>query len=253
MREELRQTLQEILYDTELRVKEFQEKMTEFENNPMLLLTEVFVNDDILLPMLIQRYGDQTLLDTQEYWYSMLFPKLIQYFGVENIRLAFDPSIYPAPIQIFWGEDLVAYLDIIGHQFERTEPEEIIEIRQRLVEIQTELQVVENELKEKEPALENVFVLGGANIIKLLDISFRQKKYKKEVRESVRELQDYYFELDRERIRLEQTIENLRKNSIEREYVIDRIEQRILQLPGYKRVIDWDEEKNSETERGFLA
>lgn len=253
MREELRQTLQEILYDTELRVKEFQEKMTEFENNPMLLLTEVFVNDDILLPMLIQRYGDQTLLDTQEYWYSMLFPKLIQYFGVENIRLAFDPSIYPAPIQIFWGEDLVAYLDIIGHQFERTEPEEIIEIRQRLVDIQTELQVVENELKEKEPALENVFVLGGANIIKLLDISFRQKKYKKEVRESVRELQDYYFELDRERIRLEQTIENLRKNSIEREYVIDRIEQRILQLPGYKRVIDWDEEKNFETERGFLA
>lgn len=253
MREELRQTLQEILYDTELRVKEFQEKMTEFENNPMILLTEIFVNDDILLPMLIQRYGDQTLLDTQEYWYSMLFPKLIQYFGVENIRLAFDPSIYPAPIQIFWSEDLVAYLDIIGHQFERTEPEEIIEIRQRLVEIQTELQVVENELKEKEPALENVFVLGGANIIKLLDISFRQKKYKKEVRESVRELQDYYFELDRERIRLEQTIENLRKNSIEREYVIDRIEQRILQLPGYKRVIDWDEEKNFETERGFLA
>lgn len=246
--------INQILRESELKIQSFQEQMKRFEKDPMILVNEVFTDNDLLLPILIQRYGNDVLLDVQEYWYRFFLPKFKQYLGVEEISLFYDPTIYPAPIQIYLGEEVIAYLDIVGHQYQRAEIMEVLQAQERIFQIKEELKTLEEELHKKEPAMQNILYLGGANPIKLLDISIRQKKYKKDVTEEVRSLNDQYLELDRERIHLESLIKQMRRNHVEREYLLNRIEKRIQLLPGYSHFageVDDELEEIEGLERGF--
>lgn len=229
----MKNTLQQVLRESQNKIQTFEEQVKRFEHDPMILIKEMFVSQDLLLPILIQRYGDDVLLKAQEYWYSRFFPRFKGYLGVEEITFSYDKTIYPAPINIHLGEEVIAVLDIVSHQFETVELSLVVEAKQRIEEIKQKLEEVEAALKEIEPALQNPLVLGGANPVKLLDISIRQKKYKKEIRQNVHFLQEQFFELDRERIRLESSIEQLKHVNLEREYILERIEKRIRKLPGY--------------------
>lgn len=252
----MKNVLSQILRESRNKIEEFESHFEHFEKDPMILVKEVFQDHDLLLPILIQRYGDETLLQMQEYWYDLLFPKFKEYLGVDKIRFSYDKTIYPSPIYIHLDEDLIAVLDIVTHRFDKLELSIIADAKGRIKEIEKELKEVEATLKEKEPALKNPLVLGGANPIKLLDISIRNKKYKKEIRRDVYELQEYFFELEKEKIRINSSIEQVKQSNLEREYVLDKIERRIRKLPGYsstnKKISRLDELKEmEELERGF--
>ncbi len=250
----MRDLLHQILRESELKIQTFQDQVSRFEKDPMILVQEMFVNQDLLLPILIQRYGDESLLEIQAYWYRHFLPEFKHYLGVEEISLSFDEAIYPAPIKIHLGEEIIALVDIVNHQFERMELALVLDAKARIEQIKQKLKEVEEELQKKEPALKNPLVLGGANPVKLLDISIRQKKYKKEIRQDVHSLQEYFFELDKERLRLESSIEQLQRVNVGREYILDRVEKRIRQLPGFSGTqhVDFDNLEEIEgVERGF--
>lgn len=253
----MKDTLQQVLRESQNKIQKFEEQIKRFEDDPMILVTEMFADNDLLLPILIQRYGDEVLLQAQEYWYNLFFPKFKNYLGVDEISFSYDQTVYPAPINIHLGEDVIAILDIVSHQFEPVELVLVVEAKERIKEISKELEEIENKLKEKEPALKNPLVLGGANPIKLLDISIRQKKYKKDIRDDVHALQEQFFELDRERIKLQSSIEQMKHVNLEREYILERIERRIRKLPGYIEVSEEsfnsleDFEEIEGLERGF--
>lgn len=241
--------IHQVLGETKFKIESFQKQMNEFEKNPMVLLTEVFTTNDLFLPILIQRYGDDVLLEVQRNWFDRLFPVLKEFLGVPNLYLSYDETIYPAPIEIYIQEDLIALLEITSHHFERIEVPEIVELKERLNSIESEILDNEEQLKEQEPALKNPLVLGGANVIKLMDISIRKKKYRKETLDHVQMLQDHFFELQQEKVRVKSRIDQLNKLNSEREYAIDRIKNRIMNLPGYvDQVLEYTPELNDDEE-----
>lgn len=226
-------SLQKILYDTETKIGEYRKKMAEFEKNPMILVTDIFKEHDLLLPILMQLHGDEVLLEMQEYWFYHFLPAFQTYLGVEGIWLDFDPTIYPAPIQIYDGEDLIALLEIVTHQYQRKEPQQIVEIRNEIERLQRQRKDLEQELLQWEPALKNPLVLGGANIFKLTDIAFRTEKYSRYVRNQVSRLQNELLDYDRQITQLKVMMEEEQRLNVERELKLERIERRIMQLPGY--------------------
>lgn len=252
----MNQLLSQILRESELKIQTFQEQMSRFEQDPMILVNELYVNQDVLLPFLIQRYGDEALLEIQTYWYQFFLPKFKHFIGVEEVSYYYDQTVYPAPLQVYFGEEVIAQIDLFNHQFDRFEQEAILQQKARIDEIEKMLKQIQDELERKEPALQNPLVLGGANVIKLFDISIRQKKYKQEVRDEVHMLQEDFFELEKERLRIQSSIEHMKRINIEREYILDRIDQRISKLPGYISSIEnsnsTDDIENTKTlERGF--
>ena len=225
--------LMNILRDATQKIETFQNHMKNFEQHPMVLVTDVFTDNDILLPLLIQRYGDDVLLEMQQYWYQFFLPAFQQYLGVDGITLLYDPTIYPAHIQICMEEEIIAYVDIVGHRFERTEPAEVTEIRNRIHQINQEIKELEKTLQEIEPATKNILYLGGANPFKLLDISVRKNKYKSQLTQEIRQINGQFMELEQEKIQLRAALEAVERNNVERDYVLDRIERQIRKLPGY--------------------
>lgn len=219
----------------------YQDIMNRFEEEPLILLTELFKEEDYTLPSLIQLSGDEALLEVQTYWFQHLFPALRQYIGLEGVTFSYNSSLFPSPIHIHLGEDEVALLEIISHTFQRVEPKEMTEKKQKLAEIKEMLVAIQEELEQKEPALKNPLVLGGGNVVKLMDIAIRNKKYKKETLQAVQKIQNDFFELDRERIHLESQIQQMKERFAQRDYLIDKVEQRIRQLPGYQAVPFFEE------------
>lgn len=239
--------LDQVLRDSELRIQRLQEKMEAFKKDPMILVTDIFASDDLFLPRLIQDYGDDALLDIQEYWYGSFIPKFREYLGVDDVFLSYNKEIYPAPLNIHLSEELVAVIDIVSHQFEQFEEEAVLREKEELHKINQDIVLVKTELEEKERAVMNPFLLGGSNVVKLAAISFRQNKYKKLAGAEVRELQEYLFELERDRLRTESNVEQIKRMNIEREYALERIVNRIATLPGYAGVLL----QSDEIEEGF--
>lgn len=234
--------LEDIFYRLKRENEQLEEKMQRFEKEPMILIREIFTNNDDFYIYLIQRYGEENQLEIQLYWYQYLLPELKTYFGIQDIYFHYNNSIFPSPIDIYLGEEPIAFLDIYNHQFEKYEIPEIIELKNKLEEIQNDLITVQKNLEEKEPALANPFVLGGANPFKLLDITIRQKKYKSDIRDEVHELQEYFFELEQERIRIQSKIQQIKQLNVVRENIIYQIAQRLNTLPGYHINLIDDEE-----------
>jgi hypothetical protein len=231
----VREFLERILDDTELRLENYKRQMKEFEKDPMILVKEVFADGDVLLPLLVQRYGEDVLLDIQDYWFTHFLPAFKRYLGVDGITLAYDRTIYPAPIQIVYREEPMALVEIVTHQYERLEPENVMRMKEEIARLEERIAEIEKELGKWDPALKNPLVLGGANPFKLMDIQIRKKKYKAKVLKEVGQLQDELFECDRERLRLKSALENERRLNVDRELRLERIERKLMRLPGFDR------------------
>ena len=231
----MKEFLQRILEDTELRLETYRKQMREFEKDPMILVKEVFADGDLLLPLLVQRYGDEVLLDIQEYWFDHFLPAFKRYLGVDGITFTYDRTVFPAPIQMVYREEPLALVEIVSHRYERLDPENVARIKKEIGRLEERITEIEHELEKWDPALKNPLVLGGANPFKLMDIQLRKKKYKAQILTEVGRLQDELFECDRERIRLKNALENERRMNADRELCLERIERQLMRLPGFEQ------------------
>lgn len=240
--------LAQILRETANQVQVYQEQMDHFEKEPMMLLTEIFQGKNRFLPVLIHQYGDEALLDIQQYWFQHLFPHLRRYIGLEVIGIHYDQTTFPATIEFYIGEDAVAGMNYVEQLFQQYENPQIVEMKQKLVELEREKEQLQEEMEKKAPAVQNPLVLGGANVIKLADIAMRNKKYKKKAVEQVHSIQRDLLDVEQEIIGLRAEIENHAFLHVEREYTIERLEQRIRQLPGYQIIKEVSELEETDDE-----
>lgn len=224
----------EILKESQIQITQFQKQMDRFETEPMILLTDIYKNNDVFLPFLIERYGTDVLLNVQEYWYKHFLPVLKNHIGVHELSFSYDKESYPAPINFHYKEEIIGVFNLITKEYYENESQEVIEYRERLNDLNEETERLNIELNEKLLLSENPLMLAGANVLKIVDISLRQKKYVKKINKELFSLNDEILELDKERVEVQVYLDNLEKNNIEKEYIKGKIAQRINSLSGFK-------------------
>lgn len=240
--------LQFILEDSEKKIKKYRHNLEEFEKDPMVLMKGIFTGEDMLLPLIVQQYSEEILLEMQMYLYNHFLPAFRDYLDVEGIVLTYDEKIFPAPIQIDYREEPLALINIVTKEYEALETLSVVQMQREVKELEQLIKETEQELENWDPALKNPLVLGGANPIKLLDITLRRKKYKAMIRSQIAILQNDLFDFDQRRLHLLNAIEAERRENIDRALCLERIEYKLKFLPGFEHLKEREEHMQEDEE-----
>ena len=238
--------LQFILKDSEEKIKRYRGVLEAFERDPMILATEIFTGDDFLLPLVVQQYGEELLLEMQTYFYTRFLPVFQDYLGADGVVLSYDETVFPSPIRMDYREEPLALVNIVTKEFKTLETERIVQLKEEVRRLEELIEQTENELERWDSALKNPLVLGGANPLKLMDIAIRKETYRARIRSQIAILQDDLFDYDQRRIRILDAIDAERRENYDRELLLEKIEYKLRLLPGFQYLKNREE---SEEER----
>lgn len=202
-------------------------QIEQFEDSPMLLITEVFKDGDLFLAERLKREGDHVLFQAQDYWMSHLLPVLYSYFDEPEIRLLYDVEQELSPIYIQYQNEVVAQFSIYWRQFETFGIPGMSSILNEKKELIAEQQRLEIMLEEYENVSMNPDLLAEEDTWGYAKAVLRPKKHKAMMLEAIRTTNEELFEIQNRVRSLENQELFAEQSYVEISYCLDKIKRKV--------------------------
>lgn len=202
-------------------------QIEQFEDSPMLLITEVFKDGDLFLAERLKREGDHVLFQAQDYWMSHLLPVLYSYFDEPEIRLLYDVEQELSPIYIQYQNEVVAQFSIYWRQFETFGIPGMSSILNEKKELIAEQQRLETMLEEYENVSMNPDLLAEEDTWGYAKAVLRPKKHKAMMLEAIRTTNEELFEIQNRVRSLENQELFAEQSYVEISYCLDKIKRKV--------------------------
>lgn len=232
----VRNTLSRVMRDSIEKLKEYEESMMLFEKEPLILMSEVFHDKNPLLLNILYNDGEESLIESQEYWFQYLIPRLSSFLATNEFILKYNKNVFPALIHFTKDERSVATLDIYNHVFEKIEPEEIEEWNKKRKILVKKHNDLADELENLYLVKENPLVVGGANPIELMKISVNKDKYIRQTENDIETIEGKMQMIEETVKQEDEQIELLRYNRLLIEEEISKVLRRLSSINGYKYI-----------------
>jgi hypothetical protein len=193
---------------------------------PEIILTDIFSGEsENFLTRTIESSLELTgelieVHDLQDYLYQLLIPYLSSIF--RGIEFGYEKDKYPAPIQLFEGEQEIGRINIYERSFIIVPHEDIQREQKQLASLQQQLEELTKEIKKYEGYQLNLLSYGETTAKKVY-IAVRRKHFEKEIKEKYQELIELSMEIEQQIISQRLKVEKMKEALIsyeERQYAI---------------------------------
>lgn len=206
-----------VLIEAVQKTNEYISKFLTLEERPEQILIDVFPDgSESLLTRIIESSEELTgeVLephDLQDELYRILFPYLLSLWG--GVELSYERDMYPAPIHIIRGGEIICLLDIYQKEFLIVPHQDLQREQEKLDFMLNEFSFSQMELERYEGYHNNPMSYGDT-AMKKMEIAMRKKHFKKEIQEKYYEIFNYSLEAEQriisQRLRVEKMEEDLR-------------------------------------------
>ena len=183
----LTKQIQDVLTKQKQKWEEICEDLKQFEEDPLILITNVFKGGDMFLAERLTQEGVQKLMDAHEYWIQYLLPSLQEYFSVDGVNLKVEEGIALSNIYIEYEGELVAHFSPYWRTFVTygiPGKESLLSERHKIEE---ELKHLEEEREAQYLLYENPSILAEEDIVGFTKAILRPKKFKEDMRVLIEE------------------------------------------------------------------
>lgn len=201
--------------------------MERLEEEPMLLVTDIFKGGDLYLAERLKQQGEEVLTATHEYWMQYLLPALSDYFSMDEVTLLYEEGVPLSPIYIQIDGQIAAQFSPYWRVFETygvPGKEELLEKRRQRL---TELEKLQNEIQDLYTLAENPAVMAEDDTWGYAKAIVNPNKHKKKMQELIDELEPQIDEIEIEIRQLNNQLAYAEQSYLEIDYCLDRVKRKV--------------------------
>lgn len=194
---------------------------------PLIVITKIFKGGDLFLAERLKQEGEHVLLDAQAYWMGHLLPALTEYFGIEEVTIAYDETIPLSPIFFLYKENVVARLSPYWRTFEEFGVPGHQALAEERKNLMAQLAEKEQELAHWMACEENPALLGEDDTWLFAKASLNPKKYKKLARDTAIQKQNECLQIQQAINSVDFKQERAEQEHLQTAYYVERIKSRV--------------------------
>lgn len=167
------------------RIDVYSEMLSNIEKNPEIIMTSLYENGFHSFITYVLNSSTETMnsefdfIEFQDYLYSILLPFLKR--DLDEYQFKYDGSVYPSFISVLFDNVEMGHINIYDKKFIENTHEELEKERNILRAIESSHLEIISQMIKYEEYKENLMLMSEDNVLKMIDIKMRKKKYERDV------------------------------------------------------------------------